>query len=619
MAVKSIIEIDVQDQSFKKFVELFGKFQEALNDMPGAWKESEKAIDDVKEATKETGNQVKLTINFITKQTQEQNKLRLGIEQTRRSMVEFGRSTANVLGTIKDITFFIGKWGSLAGFSSFLLGAGGLFGYTSLASSTASTRRSAQQLGLTPGQLQAANITYERVGDVESILGRIADIKEDVAEHYLLQRFGISAEDIRSKSAADLLQPVLEGVQARYRSLTPDERRNQAHGEFLTQYGISNLRVFGEGGISPEELSGLGPQYRQRVSQLGASDATGRAFADFIANVNAAGTAIKDRLADKLVELSGPLGNIIDAFKNLILTGINSPGFKSGIESFAKYIQEMSVWLGTEESKKTFKDFIENITSVVAGLGRMAAWLASWFPSRSPRQGPEFGTGEFNERYPWMQQGQPMSYSPQATGGINFSGAVGGRFGRGAVSRGSVGSSAMPISGGPGVWGEHFSALEGQYGLPAGLINGIYQLESGGGRNMGPSRSGAIGPFQFMPATARWLGLEDPMDTASSANAAARFMQYLMNRFSGDLEMAAASYNWGEGNVRRQVSLLGPRWREGLPEETRNYINRLMTGVGPNTGMLQTQSGQSLNVSIYNATGSNTIVSLTGLAQGSIA
>ena len=152
--------------------------------------------------------------------------------------------------------------------------------------------------------------------------------------------------------------------------------------------------------------------------------------------------------------------------------------------------------------------------------------------------------------------------------------------------------------------------------LPPGLLNTIYQLESGGGRYLGPSRAGALGPFQFMPRTAAAMGLQDPMDTASSAHAAARYMDYLMNQFSGNLEMAAASYNWGEGNVRRQVAQLGPRWREGLPDETRNYINRVIAGVGPNIGMIQAQNGQSINITIQNSTGANTVNTVTGLSAG---
>lgn len=613
MPVKSIIEIEVQDDAFKAFAELFKKYQDSLNKMPGAWKEAEKAADGVSDASASTNSKITATINFISKQTQEQQKMRREVERTNNSMTDLGRSTLRVAAGIKDITFSMLKWGTLTGVFSTLTGAGGLFGYTALASSTAGTRRSALELGVTPGQLQAANITYERIGGAGNILERIAEIKEDVTRRYLLEQLGISPQDIEDKSAADLLPQVVEGLRSRYLSISPELRSTLSPSFGLTQFGLGlpGLRLLG--GTPEEELRGLGEQYRQRSTQLGAADETGRAFADFLASLQSAGTALQTTLADRLVQLSGPINNLVDAFTNLIRTGINTPAFESGIRSFAEYIQQFATWIGSEEGRDNLRKFAENIASVVAGLGRMVAWLASWFPERNEGQNaPSAPPGRLplpgGERFlePYMRRGEPASYTLT-------SGQVAPITGDYGVRPITGGSGVRPITGGPGIWGEHFASLENRHGLPGGLLNSIYQLESGGGRNMGPSRSGALGPFQFMPRTAEWLGLQDPMDTSSSANAAARFMEYLLNRFSGDLEMAAASYNWGEGNVRRQVRLLGPRWREGLPEETRNYINRLMTGLGPNTGMLNAQSGQQVSITFYNSTGSNVITSLTGL------
>lgn len=67
-----------------------------------------------------------------------------------------------------------------------------------------------------------------------------------------------------------------------------------------------------------------------------------------------------------------------------------------------------------------------------------------------------------------------------------------------------------------------FSSLEAKYRLPEGYLSRVYQLESSSGRNVYNEQSGAAGPFQFVPRTARGMGLQDPYDLAQSADAAAR-------------------------------------------------------------------------------------------------
>lgn len=69
---------------------------------------------------------------------------------------------------------------------------------------------------------------------------------------------------------------------------------------------------------------------------------------------------------------------------------------------------------------------------------------------------------------------------------------------------------------------ELFADLEKKYELPSGYLARTYQIESGGGRNLYNRQSGAAGPFQFIPSTARAYNLKDPYDLSASADAAAR-------------------------------------------------------------------------------------------------
>lgn len=113
-----------------------------------------------------------------------------------------------------------------------------------------------------------------------------------------------------------------------------------------------------------------------------------------------------------------------------------------------------------------------------------------------------------------------------------------------------------------------FGRLEKQYGLPEGLLDRIYAVESNRGRNVGKSRAGAEGPFQFMPSTAKQYGV-DVKSLESSATGAARYLRDLLDMYGGDLQRAVAGYNWGQGKLNRYG--LG-----AAPAETRRYVQSVL-------------------------------------------
>lgn len=120
-----------------------------------------------------------------------------------------------------------------------------------------------------------------------------------------------------------------------------------------------------------------------------------------------------------------------------------------------------------------------------------------------------------------------------------------------------------------------FNKLESQYGLPAGLLDSVWSAESGRGKNM-RSPAGAMGHFQFMPATAKEYGLTDPSDLTQSATAAARKFSDLKKAYKGDTPKMLAAYNWGNGNLDRNGL-------DKAPAETRNYIKKVSANMGTAT------------------------------------
>jgi hypothetical protein len=86
------------------------------------------------------------------------------------------------------------------------------------------------------------------------------------------------------------------------------------------------------------------------------------------------------------------------------------------------------------------------------------------------------------------------------------------------------------------------------------------------------SPAGAQGIAQFIPSTARLRNLANPFDPAEALARSAEYLHFLEERF-GNLGLAAAAYNGGEGRIGRYVTNDGG----ALPLETRNYV-MIVTG-----------------------------------------
>lgn len=106
------------------------------------------------------------------------------------------------------------------------------------------------------------------------------------------------------------------------------------------------------------------------------------------------------------------------------------------------------------------------------------------------------------------------------------------------------------------------------YSVDPHLVLSVIVAESGC-RVKAKSPKGAVGPMQLMPATAEWLGVQNPEEVRENILGGTRYLAYLLKIWNGDLELAVASYNAGPNAVRRYGAI------PPYPETTR-YVERVL-------------------------------------------
>ncbi|MET0549038.1 MAG: transglycosylase SLT domain-containing protein [Xanthomonas sp.] len=111
------------------------------------------------------------------------------------------------------------------------------------------------------------------------------------------------------------------------------------------------------------------------------------------------------------------------------------------------------------------------------------------------------------------------------------------------------------------------AAAAREYGVDEAVVRAIIHAESAYNPTA-LSRAGAQGLMQLMPPTARRFGVSDSYDAAQNIRGGVQYLAWLLKRFNGNLSLAAAGYNAGEGAVDKHG---------GVPpySETQRYVQRV--------------------------------------------
>jgi len=616
----SIFEVQVDDESFKKFQADFEKYTVAVNALPMAWGRIEAAINDVaKRIDAQTEALSKVpghTDKIVDRQKAYNRALREtsttwgGISRWTRMAVQDASALLGIYGKISnriaDAALSMLRWSTVGALGAGLVGAGGLWGISNLASAAGATRRASQGLGLGPGELRAYETNFSTMFDPRSVLGNLSSARNDPDRRWALISMGLdpnaSTGQLAQQAPLRAKQIYEEGGQ----SLSYAKARGLL--EIFTEEDLQRLH-----NMTVQEIEDTRRRSEQDRRSMAVSDGLARRWQALGVQFERASNVVQTVFLDALSPLAPEISKLSDAFTEAVKTALSLDAMRTAINTLATWIRAAGTYVASEEFLNDLKKFGSAVESVWRAVSRVASWINGLFGQSTV----EAGTGEYGVPYvrpagtPEVAPGAPTdafddpAYRDLLRRRRYFGVPDADRLGRRAGTEGY----------------DPVSAAEVYHQLPQGLLDAVWLRESSRGRQMGPSPAGARGHFGFMPETGRAMGLQvDPRtgrddfnDLFRSAHAAGGLLTENLARYRGDLAKAVAAYNSRPRTVDEAVRIGGERWREHLPRETQDYLRAV---VDPIMQRIRTQpAGQQtprVDLRIENPAGAQ--ISVTGAA-----
>lgn len=555
MAVKSIIDIDLKDEKFQRFMQLWDKYQQQLGKQSSLWGSMDKQQAHIgqgfQKMTAALMAQNRLSQEMADAQDNQQKRL-VGTDRLWTSIARSTKSTAsNIIGATKSLLQWTGLLGAIGG----LLGAGGLFGIDRMAAGVADQRRSSMGLGMSIGEQKAFQVNFGRLIDPNAFLGWMNQMETDISKQG--PAFSLTGGQLSGNTENDSVR-MLKAI----RGLAQRTPLNQL-GPILGAYGL-NLGTDEQRrlkSMSNKEFDQLVAGNARDVNGLNVTDPIAKKWQDFTTQMQRAGQEIWKTFVVGLAPLAKPLEHLSASMVKFLEVLMKSDLVKEGIEKVSHWLESFSGELGSS-------DFLDNVKQFTSSMGELADLIhtvAHPVDSWTKGVGGYFG-GKMQDLRNWMMPDNASITASNAS------------------------------------YKQYLARLDQHFGLGSGTMGAIWKQESS--EQMYPHRSskGAIGAMQLMPDTAHQYGA-NPYNPVDSANAAAMYMQSLEKTYKGSIAKALAAYNMGPGALDEVLKAHPKDWQRYIPTETRNYLSNVAA------------NNPGLRIEIFNNTGGSATVSTSQLVH----
>ena len=404
MAAKSIIEIEVKDEAFKRFHDLFAKYQDQVKELPSAWGDVGAEVEKAG-AVLEAQTAGMLVQNQLLKEQQENwdkqkdaEKQLLDLEKKRRDNIHaMWTDTVAMAKQVGNITLDMLKWVGLGSIFSGLVGAGGLWGLDSMAHSVSDNRRSAQGLGVSTGQLQSLGINYSRYLDVNSNLENIANAQTDMSKRWAFNAMGVNPN---RKDPAQLMIEMAEQTKRMVQAVPASQLAQYAAAHGLDQfYSMDDLRRLKNPG---SDLAGARAGYNKDLPSLQRMDEVNKKWQDFSVQMGRASAEIQAAFIDGLAPIIPDLTKFSEGVAAAIRTF-----FKT--HDVEKAVEKVGVALGHFADYVSSPKFEEDIKTFMTDFSALAKWVQGVLVRFHIIPDPSMVPSAAADKTPWNGDPNPFS------------------------------------------------------------------------------------------------------------------------------------------------------------------------------------------------------------------
>jgi len=323
MAVKSVIEIDVNDEKFKAFQAAFDKYQKTLDLQQKRWSEVNKTFDQ------------------LNKKQKDFNKL---VKDNAKNLKDAVSTTSNIARNMASAALSAAKWVAYGAL-------GGGFGLGALASSASDYRRQALGLGVSTGQLRAANVAYGRAFDAQSVMNSIANMQYDPIGQATLARLGVA----RGANPAENLGETFKNAVALFEKFG----KNPVFAKNLGLTDIFSLEELRRGSnMTAKELDEMAEQFEKDKKIFELDDRVSKAWQDFWYTLKKNVNVLEVGFLKSLKDLVPQLSELSETIANAIVNLLASKEFQQAVKDFADQISS--------------GEFQEKVSKFFTALGQLA-------------------------------------------------------------------------------------------------------------------------------------------------------------------------------------------------------------------------------------------------------
>jgi hypothetical protein len=355
MAIKPIIDIAINDEAFKRFLDLFNDYSAKLEDMPESWQKLDAAMGGAGDKMKDGAVGAKDALAMAAAQV---GVIAEELHHATKAQHEFHQATASSGHAMKELSghasalghsiFGMGKW--LLKFGAIGTGLGAIgagFGLDDLASSALSRQKSARSLGLTPGQLASFQANAQQFMGTGALTGA-ASAQVNPQDAGQFATLGISPVMARNESATRLAFQELKAARDSWKQYkdagidpmaSPQVRAAISLG--LSQGDIRNASRAKLATINADERA-----TRADAGQLGFSSRTAAEWTKLKIAMDKAGTTIETSLIKALAPLAPQLARMSVEAAKFIAAFVTGPEIKKltgdvvdGLKDFSRFIR----------------------------------------------------------------------------------------------------------------------------------------------------------------------------------------------------------------------------------------------------------------------------------------